>query len=394
MRTRIAIPRLRLTLVECLFVVAYVVNLAMLHSATVYWLLYPEFTYIAIVVLATITICIGKYAVETKDIVFIVLILISAFVNTRLTSLAFGEYFGLIWFFGLYLCMKRNYFTKAFQFVMLVINLAFLFYLGAYELVYYRDFENASLLGVGDDTGLINTNQIGMGVVMLYWLARYHATNYFRHKAKSFLTTVLAFIVVILSRSRASLAVLVVGLILYHVFGAKISKSKKLGLLVLIGVIAASVAFPIIYVALWRTSDSSMEILGKPLFTGREWIWNNLYMFIKDKPRSIMIGTGKAQELFWHGKYNLHNSSLALFSMFGLIPTLLYYLFVMSKTVDAYRVSEGALTEQQRSLYVIIVSVLLFGIGETILTYTLSMVFLSIALAWIDRKDNQNRVVV
>ena len=162
----------------------------------------------------------------------------------------------------------------------------------------------------------------------------------------------------------------------------------------MIGVIAASVAFPIIYVALWRTSDSSMEILGKPLFTGREWIWNNLYMFIKDKPRSIMIGTGKAQELFWHGKYNLHNSSLALFSMFGLIPTLLYYLFVMSKTVDAYRVSEGALTEQQRSLYVIIVSVLLFGIGETILTYTLSMAFLSIALAWIDRKDNQNRVVV
>ncbi len=133
-----------------------------------------------------------------------------------------------------------------------------------------------------------------------------------------------------LSRCRASLLALLAfgGLQFFKDFIKKHYRG------VLLGALATSLIFPLVYLAIYQMGGT-FEFLGKSFFTGRQLLWDSTIDLITKSP---ILGSGTNIEIYY--KDNIyydepHNLFLGIWKSLGLLPVItLFILFISGKNVD------------------------------------------------------------
>ena len=158
-----------------------------------------------------------------------------------------------------------------------------------------------------------------------------------------------------------------------------IRKSRKIGMLIVVTVVAVGIVFPLIYTMLYFYDVISYHTLfmGKRIFTGRQYIWLNLYEYLQVHTEAYLIGVGYNTELFSRGTFNLHNAYLMIFAQYG-IPFLLVFLRYIYCSIKKMYDNVGQISDLQFKCYQ--VYTLLVGVTETILSYLPNMIFIAMAI--------------
>ena len=137
------------------------------------------------------------------------------------------------------------------------------------------------------------------------------------------------------------------------------SKKKFLALTIIL--IILGFVFPFIYLYLYRTGFK-LELFGKPLYTGRESLWANMFDLMRDNIFKILFGMGSKTSL-WDYELNVHNNFFNVVVNFGVVGFVLYYGFIISSICKAANyIGEP---EIKKSLCMFICSVVILGFSET-----------------------------
>ncbi len=183
------------------------------------------------------------------------------------------------------------------------------------------------------------------------------------------------------TRARTSLVAFWAILIVELILKKKIEKSKKLALLLVGLIIAAGIIFAFIYVVLFAKGIITYDtlFLGKRVFTGRQYIWANLWDYLQKSPSAFIWGVGYNTELYSRGTFNLHNAYLMVFAQYGLPTFVVYLAYIFSSAAGMYGQS-GRISDLQFKCYQILLYVLIVGFGETVLSYLPNLIFIAMAI--------------
>jgi len=160
-------------------------------------------------------------------------------------------------------------------------------------------------------------------------------------------------------RGRAAIIAAAAYVVFLLIPNRKWTPKRIMQLLTTIVVIGTSI--PILYVLFYR-EGSDIQIFGKPLFTGREEIWTEMFKLFKQKGFSFLIGLGSKVQL-WNKETNVHNNYFNIIANFGIIGYALYF-FAVFRFVR--RASEGVRDETiRKALLAFICATLVLGFFES-----------------------------
>ncbi len=183
------------------------------------------------------------------------------------------------------------------------------------------------------------------------------------------------------TRSRGVLAAYLAVMAVELLFKRLIMRCREFAEFVLFGAVLSGILFPVIYVNLYLQGilTYDMELNGKSLLTGRQFIWLNLWEYLKGHKSAYIWGLGYNTTIYASGRFNLHNAYLQLFAQFG---TLIFIIFIGFILWSVYRMyaGTGLISDIQFKCYEVILLVFLIGLEETILTYFPFVLFYAAAL--------------
>lgn len=152
---------------------------------------------------------------------------------------------------------------------------------------------------------------------------------------------------------------------------------KKFIFILIAVVIAVGIAFPFIYLNLYR-SGYQLIFLNKSLYTGREGLWiRALDYFSADKIKWI-FGIGSRVEL-WDAATNVHNSYFGIIVNFGIAGLIIYFLY-LSKYISKV-VGYAKFDNTIKNWLCMFISVdLVLGFTETSIFWSVIFVFANLGL--------------
>lgn len=177
----------------------------------------------------------------------------------------------------------------------------------------------------------LNTNSIGLLVVNTFIYS-----NFMFEKNKLFKFIRIVFIIIsaieILNvSSRGALLGLIVFCILKFIVPYRVWVKPFVYKFICISLTYGSIVFVLLYTYMWKNGIKfTVPFTNKPLYTGRELIWNELLNAFLESP---MSGLGSNFELTTFSNLNIHNSMFNILVIYGLpvflivINIMLYYLF-------------------------------------------------------------------
>lgn len=311
--------------------------------------------------LVFILVFIMQYRLNIKDfelIIFILLFIIYGLATLFITGGGFGSIIISVYSIIAYWAIKKSKLSDKY----LIFITIFFIILNVYwvinspgSYVNYILYKESSF----------NSNTVGS--VLLY--TSIYSTIFIRKlnwKWSNFLSLVIyvtSFWGIINTRSRGSLIVFLIFIILDSIFPKKIWRKRGFTLAVSFCIIIFGVMFTYIYLKMYLLGiNIVIPIINKPLFTGREIIWKNFYDLITQNYISLLFGLGSKVDL-WKGQdLNLHNGYLTVITNFGIIGFLMYYAFWIKQIRNIYR--KGKLSEYQVRLILVFLCVLLYGYIE------------------------------
>ena len=208
---------------------------------------------------------------------------------------------------------------------------------------------------------------------------------YISKRSKSKLTRILLYVVslcaLLRTRARTPLVAFICVLSIGFLFKNAIKHSKKIALVLLISVIVMGIVFPFLYVYMFEHMNISYDtvILGKRLFTGRQYIWQNVMTYVQNHKETYLWGTGYNATFYSRGTFNLHNSYWGIFAIFG-IPVLLICLWYLIHSVSTMYSKRGYISDLQFVCYQIIMLFLIISFGETIMINLSCLIYLAMAI--------------
>ena len=356
----------------------YVVNAMILYNASINRRFANYFVYICMIALLLGTVLIERFTIEKRLFFYMLTALLFAGISTYVNHESYTEWLTLVWFFGVYYCIRQIRMVKNYQALFLIINVLIFVYLILYSYINHAALESY-VIGYQKDTSVINPNTVAIGIAESYWLIVYIGKKTFLKRWVSILLFIIAASGIVTCGTRSAIVFFGCSLLVYALLGEKIKKNEKIAVVLIILIIVVAYVTPFVFISLWKTYGGNLRIMGKYLFNGRERIWNAYINYVNENPRSILLGTGRKDVFLWHGSYNLHNSYLALHSGYGAIATAAYLLFVINSIRASYNI-QGTISNEQLMMYSMIVMVMMISIVETTLTYILSCIYLSFPL--------------
>lgn len=233
-----------------------------------------------------------------------------------------------------------------------------------------------SIISGGEVRGF-NPNTVALILGALYWLIisrlpQLKLGKYIKRMCGGAFT-IITFVLIVRCRSRASMISLIAVLLLNIVFGKKIKKSKKMACFIFIAIIAVGLIIPFIYTEMWRNPKlANLSIFGKRLFTGRQYIWLNLFEYFKNNPVAYIIGCGYNETFYSKGIFNLHNSYLQLIATFGIPIFCIYIGYLFGSIKRAYK--STIISNRKKDFLMLGYFLLIVGFFETNLTYLLMII--------------------
>lgn len=157
-----------------------------------------------------------------------------------------------------------------------------------------------------------------------------------------------------------------------------------------IGIIffAISIAFPFVYLNMYN-NGINITILGKTLYTGREYLWTQMINALDDSHGGWILGMGSKVQLHTEQTINnVHNDPFVTIITFGAIGMILTALYILLKLKHACGFWHD--TESSQWVVMYICSVFVLGFIETVshwaVIYIFSYMGLGIACSIRNRK--------
>jgi O-Antigen ligase. len=231
------------------------------------------------------------------------------------------------------------------------------------------------------DTEGINPNTIAIIIVITCLFLGMYIDSKSKSRFWKILVYLSSFAALYRTRSRTSLVAFVAILTVELILKKKIEKSRKLALLLVAIIIAAGIIFPLIYVGLYANGVVTYDtlFLEKRFFTGRQYIWINLWNYLQNNHDAFIWGVGYNTELYSRGSFNLHNAYLMIFAQYGFATLLVYLAYIFYSASSMYGRS-GRISNLQFKCYQILLYVLIAGFGETVLSYIPNLIFIAMAI--------------
>ena len=375
----------------------YVLNSMVLYIPRVYSVVYNGyFTYLLAGLLMVLVFATEGFRIKLSTALMTTIILFVAYVDTQVNGLPIGEYFPLVWFVIVFICICQFNVSELCTRLMCFVNLSFWIYLVLYSLVYHSYFQGM-IYDYEVYEGVLNPNTVGIGIAqffLLWDITRDNEKNSIKIKHLLFIVSIIA---IVYCQARSAAVFLVIGLLgefLIKKMAIKHSVLVKSGMS---SIVVMGFAFPLIFIYLYRRLGPEVTFLGKKLFTGRERIWGTLLNYLNNNKQAYFWGSGKMESLNWHGIFNLHNSYLAFFSEYGLLVTILFWVWVLViafRLIDDYRAlrfkKKSVLSETVVKSIGFIVFSLLLAYTETNYTYILSIIYIVFAFGVSYRKEHKN----
>lgn len=220
--------------------------------------------------------------------------------------------------------------------------------------------------GVLEDTvlnvGYLNPNQVAMiGVFLSLGFFVFFIGYKSRVRYISYIFILIGILTMVNSSARGSMLALLFFILieLYHY--ARKNLSIKLLKVIVVIVLVGSYLLPIIMVYLFRQGNElSIVLFDKPVFTGREVLWNQFFNRADDHIIIKLFGMGSNKE-WWKG-YNLHSDTLYLLQQFGYAG----FLAVWNVLYQILRISSRKMDSQsdRKRLYLVALSIYVLGFVE------------------------------
>ena len=368
-----------LTAVEAILYLALIINL-------LYSLFYPVYTALHgvyhIIVLAFAMI---MFAIELKvkvklNTAFILTVFIGLTVAAILINHSgLGLVINIIWPLTIIYVFRNckfssNYLNKI-NLLMLIGWLIALLATFTYNEQFFANFE------AGIEMEGVNPNTMAIIIVFTALFLELYIDSTSKSKILKILIYFMSFAALYRTRSRTSLVAFAVILLLEFLLKGKIRESKKFGMLIPITIITAGIVFPFVYTLLFTQGIVSYHtlFLGKRIFTGRQYIWLNLWEYLQQNKNAFIWGVGYNTELYSRGTFNLHNAYLSIFAQYG-IPLFIFYIWYILRSFSGMFNRFGRITDLQFKCYQILVYVLIVGFGEGVLSYLPNMIFIAMAI--------------
>ena len=175
-------------------------------------------------------------------------------------------------------------------------------------------------------------------------------------------------------KSRASLLMFITFLTFKYLIPKRMRKKRKVACFICYSCIAIGLLFPMFYVYLNQFSDSikipfiNTLFSEKSLFSGRERIWNNIFMELSKKNYSWIIGIGSKADIRTVGaEINPHNAYMMVLMDFGFLGVVAYYSFYIFYIKKIY--GRGKLFIEQIDLIYLGLSFFILSFFETVLLW-------------------------
>lgn len=163
------------------------------------------------------------------------------------------------------------------------------------------------------------------------------------------------------TNSRGALLGSMVFIVLAYIISPKIWGRRYIYYTICIFITIGSIIFTIIYVQMWKSNiQFNIPFIQKSLYTGREYIWNEVLYLLSDSP---LKGIGSKLELYSFVEFNVHNSMLNIMVTYG-IPIFLSSIIIF---IDIFRDIRKVLLENR--IYKVstagLISIFVVGFFET-----------------------------
>lgn len=225
-----------------------------------------------------------------------------------------------------------------------------------------------------------NVNANTMGMISLYACCLFLALS-INEGVKFIFEEMLCFfiegMIMINCSSRMSLIAMLLFIIFSLIPSCVITK-KRWKMLFLFIVIMGTLV-PYVYLALYKRGIE-LTLFGKSLYTGREYIWANMFFLMNKNPIFYLVGMG-SKATVWNNAMNIHNNYFNMVVNFGIIGYLLFFGYLYRK-IGSIRIKRES-KNQQLLLTMFFVNVLVYGFTETTSLWAFSFVlaYLGLGLA-------------
>ncbi|EKS8354126.1 O-antigen ligase family protein [Bacillus cereus] len=177
---------------------------------------------------------------------------------------------------------------------------------------------------------LFNTNSKGYIVLLTYIYSVFYLSTLRLGKIIVPIVTFVAFYSIQVTDSRGALLGLILFILLAYFIPSRIWGKKKFLVILNTLLTLGSIVFVYIYINLWENRfNISLEFFDKPLFTGREAIWTELFYSFKEHP---IVGLGSNYDIVSYGNLNIHNSMFNILVIYG-IPVFFMVMLLICKSI-------------------------------------------------------------
>lgn len=364
---------------ELIFYLALILNIAFSVFYPVYSSLHKYYAYVVFICAFLIFACGKKLKYSGKKAVGMVAFIGMNVLAILMNGSGMGVLIQILWPLCIIYMFKNIHIPDAYIARINVLMMAgwILAVAGSlsYTAAYFEAFEqNVEQRG-------INPNTIAIIIVTTCLFLGLYIDGKSKSKLWKIIVYVISFAALYRTRSRTSMVAFFAILIVEMLLKKKIKRLKKLALILVTLIIAAGIIFPIVYVGLYRNGiiTYDMLFLRKRVFTGRQYIWANLWNYLQLNHSAFIWGVGYNTELYSRGTFNLHNAYLMIFAQYGL-PTLLVYLAYIIYSVAGMYGKSGQISDLQFKSYQILLYVLIVGFGETVLSYLPNLIYIAMAI--------------
>lgn len=364
------------TFTEAVLYLALIVNLAYSLFYSVYSALYDYFTYIIFAFIVLLLVCGYKVKLRVQNIVKLIAFLALTTIIILINNSGLGLLNLIVWPIVIIYMIKNsnlsyNYINK----LNVIFLVGWIFSIIAslsYSESYFEHFEM-------NYTGF-NPNTVAIIIVFTCLFLILYVDNTSKSTFLKAIVYIISALALYRCKSRTSI-IAFLAVILIEVFLKKlIIKSKKMAVIIMAAIIAAGIIFPFVYVTLFTKGIISYDtrILGKSIYTGRQYVWLNLWEYLQNNKEAYIWGTGY-NETFYTGSFNLHNAYLMIFAQYGIFVLVIYLFYLFRSVLDMFG-QINYISDVQFKCYQIILYVLIVGFGETILSYAPNMIFIATAI--------------
>lgn len=281
---------------------------------------YTDYSLYVISVFVMLFLLLNK-VISGRLLLFLSIFTIYLFCSLLYNGGGIGSIVTVALFFLLLYCFTKLKIIRISKNPVVIFSIAMIFYLFIRSFAYGQDFDYYR-------NNSINPNSMGMFLIYCCMLL-FSVLNFRNSVNKLFAVGVVAMAFVALGNysARGSMLSLLFFLILNVIFSRRVS--KRVLLVVVIVIIVVGLAFPFVYLSLYR-NDVNFELFGKSLYTGREVIWDSMLDELNQNYMNWLFGLGSKAELWEGHSLNVHNNYFAVLVNFGIVGFVLYYGFLFT----------------------------------------------------------------